>query len=426
MSDGKSVDEKSGVGGSGGGGSGDSGNAAYLERYGSSLLGVFGRPRLALTHGHGCYVWDADGNRYLDLLAGIAVSSLGHAHPALVEAITSQAHRMLHVSNFFTSPAQVLLAERLLSIADAPDGSAVFFANSGTEAIEAAVKLTRRTGRRRIVAAEGAFHGRTTGALALTAKPAYREPFLPLLERVTHIPYDDVPALRAAVGTDVAAVVLEPIQGEAGVVVPDEGYLRAAREIASAAGALLVLDEVQTGIGRTGSWFAHQQVGVRPDVVTVAKGLGGGVPIGAMLTFGADVTGLLAPGQHGTTFGGNPLACAAALAVLDTIVTEGLLEHVTTTGKHISEAVLELGHPLVREVRGAGLLQAVQLAEDRAVALSQHAQDAGFLVNPVQPAAIRLAPPLIVSAEQIDSFVHALPGLLDATGLLDAATGGPS
>ncbi len=397
-------------------GPGATDNAAYLDRYGSALLGVFGPPRLPLTHGEGCYVWDADGNRYLDLLAGLAVNSLGHAHPALVAAISTQAQRLMHVSNFFTTPAQVELAERLLTIAEAPDGSAVFFANSGTEAIEAAIKLSRRTGRRRIVAADGAFHGRTTGALALTAKPAYREPFLPLLETVTHVPYDDVPALRAAVGPDVAAVVLEPIQGEAGVVVPEEGYLRSARQIASAAGALLVLDEVQTGIGRTGSWFAYQQVGVRPDVVTLAKGLGGGMPIGAMITFGADVSGLLAPGQHGTTFGGNPLACAAALAVLDTIVTEGLLEHVTTAGKHFTETVLALDHPLVREVRGAGLLRAVELRGDVAGGLAQGAQDAGFLVNPVQPAAIRLAPPLAVTAEQLDSFVSALPRLLDAAG----------
>jgi acetylornithine/N-succinyldiaminopimelate aminotransferase len=388
-------------------------SAALLERYDSALLGVFGTPRTVLSHGEGCYVWDVDGVRYLDLLAGIAVNALGHAHPAVVEAVSSQAGRLVHVSNFFTTTAQVELAERLLEVAGAPRGSAVFFASSGTEAVEAAVKLARRTGRTRIVAAEGAFHGRSTGALALTHKPSYREPFEPLLPGVVHVPYGDEAALRAAVTDEVAAVVLEPIQGEAGVIEADPAYLRLARELTTAAGALLVLDEVQTGIGRTGSWFAFQEAGIVPDAMTLAKGLGGGVPIGALVTFGPEVSALLAPGQHGTTFGGNPLACAAGLAVLETIAKDGLLEHTTAMGERLAEGVLGLGHPLVAGVRGRGLHRAIVLTADISAAVADRAHQAGFIVNPVQPDALRITPPLVIQAAQVDDFVAALPALLD-------------
>jgi acetylornithine/N-succinyldiaminopimelate aminotransferase len=388
-------------------------SAALLERYGSALLGVFGTPRTVLSHGEGCYVWDVDGVRYLDLLAGIAVNALGHAHPAVVEAVSSQAARLVHVSNFFTTTAQVELAERLLEVAGAPAGSAVFFASSGTEAVEAAVKLARRTGRTRIVAAEGAFHGRSTGALALTHKPSYREPFEPLLPGVIHVPYGDEAALRAAVTDQVAALVLEPIQGEAGVVEADPAYLRLARELTTASGALLVLDEVQTGIGRTGSWFAFQQAGIVPDAMTLAKGLGGGVPIGALVTFGPDVSALLAPGQHGTTFGGNPLACAAGLAVLDTIAKDGLLERATAMGERLAEGVLALGHPLVAGVRGRGLHRAIVLSAETSAAVADRAHRAGFIVNPVQPDAVRITPPLVITAAQVDDFVAALPALLE-------------
>ena len=388
-------------------------SSALLERYDRALLGVFGTPRTVLTHGEGCYVWDADGARYLDLLAGIAVNVLGHAHPAVVAAVSAQAARLVHVSNFFTTTAQVELAERLLEVAGAPSGSAVFFANSGTEAVEAAVKLSRRTGRTRIVAAEGGFHGRTTGALALTHKPAYREPFEPLLPDVTHVPYGDEAALRAAVTGDVAAVVLEPIQGEAGVIEASPAYLRLARELTTAHGALLVLDEVQTGIGRTGSWFAFQQAGVVPDAMTLAKGLGGGVPIGALMTFGPDVSGLLAAGQHGTTFGGNPLACAAGLAVLDTVEKEGLLTRATELGERLAGGVLATGHPLVAGVRGRGLHRAIVLTADVSAAVADRAHRAGFIVNPVQPDALRLTPPLVLTDAQVDDFVAALPALLD-------------
>lgn len=397
--------------------------ATTLDRSQEVLLGVFGRPRLTLVRGEGCYVYDADGGRHLDLLGGIAVNSLGHGHPALVEAISRAARELVHVSNFFVTPDQVRLGERLLELSDAPSGSRVFLCNSGTEAIEAVVKLSRRTGRTRIVAAEGAFHGRTTGALALTHKEAYRAPFEPLIGDVTFVPYNDVEALRAAVDETVAAVVLEPIQGEAGVIPASTDYLRAAREVTTAAGALLVLDEIQSGVGRSGLWFAHQAHGVRPDVMTLAKGLAGGVPIGAVVTFGDEVSGLLGAGQHGTTFGGNPLACAAALAVLDTIERDGLLEQVKATGEHLVEAVEGLGHPLVREVRGAGLLRAIALTRDVSAQVTADLEARGPIVNPVRPDTIRLAPPLVLTTDEVDEFVADLSVVLD--GIVASEGGTP-
>lgn len=388
-------------------------SAELLDRYENALLGVFGRPALVLDHGSGAWVWDVEGNRYLDLLGGIAVNALGHGHPALVSAVSKQVAEVVHVSNFFTTRAQVELGERLLSVAGAPAGSRVFLANSGTEAVEAAIKLSRRTGRTEVIAAEGAFHGRTTGALALTHKAAYREPFEPLMPGVRHVPYGDAAALDAAVSDLTAAVVLEPIQGEAGVVVPDEGYLRAAREVTQWHGALLVVDEVQTGIGRTGEWFGFQASGILPDAITVAKGLGGGVPIGALVTFGPSTSALLGPGNHGSTFGGNPLACAAALAVLETIEHTGLRAHAVAVGEHLHSRVSGLGHPAVAGVRGRGLLQAILLSEPVAADLAARARDAGFIVNPVTPDALRLAPPLVITTEEVDLFLDALPGLLD-------------
>jgi acetylornithine/N-succinyldiaminopimelate aminotransferase len=390
--------------------------ATYLDRYEHSLMGVFGRPKTVLIRGAGCYVWDADGNRYLDLLAGIAVNALGHGHPAVVGAICEQAASLIHVSNFFATPPQIELAERLLEVAGAPPGSAVYFANSGTEAVEAAIKLSRRTGRTGLVAAEAAFHGRTMGALALTHKQAYREPFAPLIPSVIHVPLNDETALRAAVSADTAAVFLEVIQGEAGVVAADTAYLRLARELTTATGTLLIIDEIQTGVGRTGTWFAFQQAGIVPDAITVAKGLAGGVPIGALMTFGPDVSRLLTAGQHGSTFGGNPLGAAAGLAVLDTIEKDGLLAHVTSVGSHLAESVAALGHPLISGVRGTGLLRAIVLSADVAAAVADRALGAGFIINAPTPDALRLAPPLVVTAEQIDSFVAALPALLDGLG----------
>lgn len=383
-----------------------------LDRYAHSLIPVFGVPQLVLERGDGAWVWDTDGKRYLDLVGGIAVNALGHNHPALVAAVSKQVAEMAHISNFYTSRVQIELAERVLAISDAPQGSGVFFANSGAEAVEGAIKLSRRTGRTGIVAAEGGFHGRTTGALALTHKAAYREPFAPLIPDVTHVPYNDVEALRAAVDGRTAAVVLEPIQGEAGAIVADPAYLRAAREITTAAGALLVIDEVQTGIGRTGDWFGFQASGIVPDAITLAKGLGGGLPIGALVTFGPDVTGLLGAGQHGSTFGGNPLVAAAGLSVLSTIEGQGLLGHVTQMGEHLAAAVAALEHPDIDGVRGRGLLRAIVLRSDLAAAVAAAAREAGFLVNPVAPDALRLVPPLVVTRDELDLFVTALPALI--------------
>ena len=385
---------------------------AVLDRYAHSLITVFGTPQLVLERGDGAWVWDLDGKRYLDLVGGIAVNALGHNHPALVAAVSKQVGEMAHISNFYTSRVQVELAERVLEIAQAPAGSGVFFANSGAEAIEAAIKLSRRMGRTGIVAAEGAFHGRTTGALALTHKAAYREPFAPLIPGVAHVPYNDIEALRSAVTSDTAAVVLEPIQGEAGAIVADPAYLQAAREVTTAVGALLIIDEVQTGIGRTGDWFGFSESGVVPDAITLAKGLGGGLPIGALVTFGPEVTGLLSAGQHGSTFGGNPLVAAAGLSVLSTIESDRLLKHVTDMGEHLADAVAGLDHPDIIGVRGRGLLRAIVLRSDLAAGIAAAAREAGFLVNPVAPDAVRLVPPLIVTADELDLFVTALPSLI--------------
>jgi len=396
------------------------------ERYAEAMIPVFGTPQRVLVRGEGVHVWDDEGRRYLDLLAGIAVNALGHGHPALVAAMTKQAETLAHVSNFFASAPQVELAEKLLRLADAPAGSGVFFANSGAEANEAAFKIARRTGRPRIIALENAFHGRTLGALALTHKEAYRTPFAPLPGGVEWLPAGDVEALRAALAPgDVAAVFAEPIQGEAGVRPLGADYLRALRELTRESGTLLVLDEVQTGIGRTGRWFAHQGVpGVVPDVMTLAKGLGGGFPIGAAIAFGPEVRGLLSAGQHGTTFGGNPLGAATALAVLGTIEEEGLLEHVRETGEELVRAIDALADPRILGVRGEGLLRGVELSEPRAPQTVQAALEAGFIINATNPTTLRLAPPLIITAEELGTFVAALPALLDRAAELAGAEEG--
>jgi acetylornithine aminotransferase len=383
-------------------------SADLLHRYAGSMVQVFGEPQLVLASGHGCWVTDVDGKRYLDLLSGIAVNALGHGHPALVQAVAKQAEQAIHISNFFTSEPAVLLAERLLTLAAAPAGSGVFFANSGTEAIEAAIKLSRRTGRSRIVALEGSFHGRSTGALALTHKAAYREPFEPLIPDVVFVPMGDEAALRAAVDDTTAALFIEPIQGEAGVRELSAGYLRLARDVTSRHGALLVLDEIQTGIGRTGHWFAHQTAEIVPDAMTLAKGLGGGVPIGALVTFGGEITGLLSAGQHGTTFGGNPLACAAGLAVLDTIERDDLLGNASRVGAMLDDVRIAG----VSATRGRGLLRAIELSGIPAPAAVVAAREAGFIVNAVTPTALRLAPPLILTEGELQGFLDALPGIL--------------
>ena len=371
----------------------------------------FGVPPVELVSGRGAVVVDADGKEYLDLLGGIAVNALGHAHPAIVSAVTQQIATLGHVSNFFTHPTVLTLAERLLDISGIRGNGRVIFSNSGAEANEAAFKMARRTGRPRIIACEGAFHGRTMGSLALTGQPAKRAPFEPMPAGVEFVPYGDIPALQAAVGPDVAAVFLEPILGEAGVIPAPDGYLAAAREITAEHGTLLVIDEVQTGIGRTGAWFAHTRAGIVPDVITLAKGLGGGLPIGAAIGIG-DAAHLLQPGQHGSTFAGNPVCAASALAVLDTIESEGLLDHVDALGKHIATGIEDLGLRSVSQVRGAGLLLGIVLTENIGPAAVLAAREAGFIINAPAPDVLRLGPPLILTTEQADSFVAALPAIL--------------
>ncbi|MEU6842443.1 acetylornithine transaminase [Streptomyces sp. NPDC046716] len=389
-----------------------SSNEELTSRWQGALMNNYGTPRLPLVKGAGATLWDADGKEYTDFVGGIAVNALGHAHPAIVEAVTRQLGALGHVSNLFIAEPPVVLAERLLQLFGR-DGS-VFFCNSGAEANEAAFKIGRLTGRRHMVATTGGFHGRTMGSLALTGQPGKQDGFTPLPGDVTHVPYGDADALRAAVTEDTAFVIIEPIQGENGVVVPPAGYLKAAREITRATGTLLVLDEVQTGIGRTGHWFAYQaEEGVDPDVVTLAKGIGGGLPLGVTVAFG-ETARLLNPGQHGTTFGGNPVVCAAGLAVLDTVAAEGLLDNAKRVGERLTAGIESLGHPLVGRVRGAGLLLGIVLTGPRAPQVQQAAQDAGFLVNAPAPDVVRLMPPLNLTDAEADAFLAALPSVLDA------------
>jgi acetylornithine aminotransferase len=377
------------------------------------MMDNYGTPPLALVSGQGAVVTDVDGKSYLDLLAGIAVNVLGHRHPAIIEAVTAQLNTLGHVSNLYATEPGIALAEQLVAHLDSDLPARVFFCNSGAEANEAAFKITRLTGRTKIVAAQNAFHGRTMGSLALTGKPAAREPFEPLPGDVTHVPYGDVDALAAAVGDDTAAVFLEPIMGEGGVVVPPAGYLAAAREITSRHGALLAVDEVQTGVGRTGTFYAHTHDGITADIVTLAKGLAGGLPIGACLAIGPAAE-LMTPGMHGSTFGGNPICTAAAVAVLRVLAEDGLIERAALLGTALADGVDALNHPLVDHVRGRGLLFGIVLNTPHAKAVEAAARAAGFLLNAAAPDVIRLAPPLIITAAQVDDFLAALPGILDA------------
>ncbi|WP_090030552.1 acetylornithine transaminase [Cellulomonas marina] len=400
---------------------GDVDVAGWTDRYTHAVMDTFGPPQRVLVRGEGPYVWDADGRRYLDLLGGIAVNSLGHAHPTLTAAISAQLGTLGHVSNFFGTPTQITLAERLLGLLGAPAGSRVFLTNSGAEANEAAFKLLRRHGgpeRPRVLALEGAFHGRTMGALALTHKAAYREPFEPLPGGVEFLPFGDLDALEAAFatgGAQVAGLVVEPVQGEAGVRPLPAGWLAAARRLTAEHGALLVLDEVQSGMGRTGRWFAHQHPhlggGVVPDVVTLAKGLGGGFPVGALVALGEHAATLLGRGQHGTTFGGNPVAAAAALAVMGVVERDGLLAHVTDLGAWLRAEVQGLGHPLVAGVRGEGLLLGVVLTRPVAALVAARALEAGLIVNPCTPEVLRLAPPYVLTRDQAGDLLAFLAGL---------------
>jgi acetylornithine/N-succinyldiaminopimelate aminotransferase len=386
---------------------------ALTRRFSAAMMGNYGVPPLALARGEGSYVWDVDGNRYLDLIAGIAVSALGHAHPAIVGAVTAQVRKVAHTSNLFIHEPGVLLAEKLLSLLHAD--ARVFFCNSGTEANEAALKVVRRNqgprGKRVIVAADHGFHGRTMGALAVTGKESIRAPFEPFGFDVRWVTYGDADALANAVDDQVAGVILEPTLGEGGVIPAPAGYLAAARQACDEAGALLVLDEIQSGIGRTGAWFAHQAEGVTPDVMTLAKGLGGGLPIGACVGFGESGSALAA-GDHGSTFGGNPIACAAALAVLNTIEEDDLLENVKAVGETLASGIAAIDHPLLAGVRGSGLWLAAVLTQEAAPQVNDAARQAGFLVNAVQPDAVRLAPPLILTQAEAAGFVAALPAIL--------------
>jgi len=388
--------------------------ATMQARWDAVMMRNYGTPPVALSHGSGAHVWDVDGRQYLDLVGGIAVSSLGHAHPAVVDAVSKQVATLAHTSNLAIHEPGVALAERLSALV--PGGARVFLCQDGATANEAALKIVRKhmQGRRtEVVSTEGGFHGRTLGALSVTGTLAKRAPFEPLPGPVTFVPYADVEALRSAVTDATAAVILEPVQGEGGVIVPPAGYLAEARAICDSVGALLVVDEVQSGIGRSGEWLLSVAQGVVPDVVTLAKGLGGGLPIGAVLATGAAAE-VLQPGDHGSTFGGNPVSCAAALAVLTTIERDGLLEHVRALGDRWSAAFDAIDEPMLASHRGVGLWRALELAEPLAPALEAAARDAGYLVNAVRPTTIRLAPPLVLGLADADRFAADLPGLLGA------------
>ncbi len=396
---------------------------AVRERFACVAMRSAPAPMAVLEHGAGALVWDVDGREYLDFLAGIAVNALGHAHPALVEAVSAQAGRLVHVSNYFTTPQAVAFAERLVRLTGFGATGRVYPANSGAEAIEAALKLARRTGRPRILAFEQGFHGRTMGALALTGKPALRTPFEPMVPGVEHLP-TDLAALEAALGPDVAALVLEPVKGEAGVVPLPPGFLAEARRLTRAHGALLIVDEIQTGAGRTGDWFAFQHElrteAELPDAVVVAKGIGGGVPIGALVTRGA-ASELFTLGQHGSTFGGNPLATGVADAVLAEIERADLVGTAARRGEQLRQGILALGSPLVAEVRGRGLLLGVGLTAPVAPRLVAEALDRGLIINAANDESIRLAPPLIIGDAEIDRFLTLFAASLLAVGL-EAAT----
>lgn len=384
-------------------------NEAWRAEYATVMMRSAAAPYLELVRGEGARVWDADGRSYLDFLAGIAVNALGHAHPAFVAAVSEQAAKLAHASNYFATPPQLELARRLLRLAGA-DGGRVFLANSGTEAIEAAIKLTRRTGRTELIALEGAFHGRTMGALSITGKASLRDQFAPLLPGVRHIPAT-LDALETAITDRTAALFVEPIQGEAGVVDLPDGFLQRARELTAKHGALLIVDEIQTGAGRTGRWFGFQHAGIVPDAIALAKGIGGGFPIGALVAFGA-AADLLQPGDHGTTFGGNALASAAANAVLGWIEEDGLLDNAARRGDQLRAVITGLAH--VTEVRGRGLLVGIGLDAPNAAAVGARALELGLIVNVPNPSTIRIAPPLNIGDAEVAEFTDLFGAALDS------------
>jgi acetylornithine/N-succinyldiaminopimelate aminotransferase len=376
-------------------------NAKFLNRWDSSLQNNYGKPSITLVKGKGILVTDADGMTYMDFLGGIATSILGHGHPAIVKAVTKQISTLSHISNFYAHPNAIALAEKLTRMTGDKNAK-VFFCQSGAEANEAALKLSRRTGKVRVVAAQGAFHGRTMGALSLTGQPSKREPFLPLIKGVKHVPYGDIAATRKAVSKKTAMVIIEPIMGEAGVIVPPQDYLQQLRQICSENGALLVIDAVQTGMGRTGDWFGYEYSGITPDVITLAKGLGGGLPLGAMIALGK-AADLFQPGDHGSTFGGNPVTTAAGLAAIDFIESKEILSKVEKQGAHLIQELALI--PGVKEVRGAGLLLGIELESLKAVDISEAMRNAGVLVNAANATTIRIAPSLIVTDAQIKKFI---------------------
>jgi acetylornithine aminotransferase len=372
-----------------------------IKRWNTSVQNNYGSPSIALVKGKGIVVTDADGKQYLDFLGGIATNILGHAHPAIVKAVSKQVAILSHVSNFYVHPNAIELAEKLASMTG--DKSAkVFFCQSGAEANEAALKLSRRTGKVRVVAAQGAFHGRTMGALSLTGQPSKREPFLPLVKGVKHVPYGDIEAMRKAVTKKTAMVIIEPIMGEAGVIVPPADYLQELRALCDAKRALLVIDAVQTGMGRTGDWFGYEYSGITPDVITLAKGLGGGLPLGAMIALGK-AAALFQPGDHGSTFGGNPVTTAAGLAAIKFIESQNLLQKVEKQGEYLMQELALI--PGVAEVRGAGFLIGVELENLKSSDVASALQKQGVLVNAANPTTIRLAPALIVTDVQIRKFI---------------------
>lgn len=376
-------------------------NKTYLNRWNRSLQNNYGKPSITLVKGKGVLVTDADGKTYMDFLGGIATNILGHAHPAIVKAVTKQVSVLSHVSNFYAHPKAIALAEKLTKMTGDKNAK-VFFCQSGAEANEAALKLSRRTGKVRVVAAQGAFHGRTMGALSLTGQPSKREPFLPLIKGIKHVPFGDIDAMRKAVSKKTAMVIIEPIMGEAGVIVPPADYLQELRKLCDKNGALLVIDAVQTGLGRTGDWFGYEYSGIKPDVITLAKGLGGGLPLGAMIALG-NAAQLFQPGDHGSTFGGNPVTTAAGLAAIEFIESKKILGKVEKQGAHLIQELALI--PGVKEVRGAGLLLGIELESLKAAVVSDAMREAGVLVNAANATTIRIAPALIVTDAQITKFI---------------------
>ena len=378
-------------------------NASFAQRWNETFQSAYGTPSIALVRGKGVDVYDVEGNRYLDFLGGIATNVLGHAHPKIVKAVSRQIGILSHTSNFYSHPQVVELAEKLKAMTGQATAR-TFFCNSGAEANEAAIKLSRLTGRHRIVAAHGAFHGRTMGALSLTGQPAKREPFKPLLKKISHVPYGDVKQLARAVNKKTAMVILEPIMGEAGVIVPDDNYLKSAREICDKHGALLVLDAVQTGMGRTGTWFGYEDSGITPDVITIAKGLGGGLPIGAMIALGRAAE-LITPGSHGSTFGGNPISCAAGNATIDEIESKKYMKTNRQFGLQIMSALRQI--PGISDVRGKGLLIGFDFSKPIAKKIASELQNRGVLVNAASETTIRIAPAFVITQKNVDDFLRA-------------------